>query len=382
MTSAIGPPVGPGAGWVSEYTFQPFSVSSVILASKVEPAAAVASIRAMRHRARSSGRWADTPAADANSRIRLGAASHTRPRFTRNIRSFYPAFFRYHAGTMTHRLMSRLPTFALVAVMLVPITGCIELDRVLSLKPDLSGQAEFRLALSFEPFARMGIMEKRKEQGKTGPITEAEIAEAAKEMSKEMANKPVDKAAAAKMLPPGITLVDITQKMDGFKIVVGVTLAFDDVKKLATLKLADPSGNPGGDNLSPFTGLEITESGGTMRLKLKPIFGAGGEGLMGDKPKAAAPTGPDSPLANVAEEFPKLLKEMLGESPEMKELLESLPKQLKETFRVEAAWPILETNATRKDARGAVWEYTLESLMKMTEAERDALTMTIVVRRK
>ena len=224
-------------------------------------------------------------------------------------------------------------------------------------------------------------MEKRKEAGKTGPITDAEMAEMMKEMSKEMANKPVDKAAAAKMLPPGITLVDITQKMDGFKMRVGFTLAFDDVKKLATLKLADPSGNPGGENLSPFTGLEITESGGTLRLVLTPIFGAGGEGLMGDKPKPGAPS-PENPLGNVAEEFPKMLKDMLSEAPELKEFLENLPKQFRETFRVEAAWPILETNATRKDAKGAVWEYTLESLMKMTEAERNALRMTIVVRKK
>ena len=283
---------------------------------------------------------------------------------------------------MANRLISRLSTFALIALMLLPITGCIELERVLSLKPNLSGQAQFRMSMSFEPIARMGLMEKRKAEGKTGPITDAEMAEAVKEMSKEMTNKPIDKAAAAKMLPAGITLVDISQKMEGFKIVVGFTLAFDDVKKLATLKLADPSGSPDGETLSPFTGMEITESGGTMRLTLKPIFGAGGQGLMGDKPKDTPAMGPENPLSNIAEEFPKMLKEMLGEAPELKEMIESIPKQLKETFRIEAAWPILETNATRKDATGAVWEYTLESLMKMTEAQRDALTMTIVVRKK
>ena len=256
---------------------------------------------------------------------------------------------------MAKHPLTRLAKFAFVIVLLAPIVGCIELERVISLKPDLSGQAEFRMSLSFEPIARIGIMEKRKAEGKTGPITDAEMAEMMKEMSKEMAKKPVDKAAAAKMLPPGITLVDVVQKVEGFKVMVGVTLAFDDVKKLATLKIADPSGNPGGETLSPFPGLEIAESGGTMRLTLKPIFGAGGEGLMGDKPKEAA-IGPENPLNNVAEEFPKMLKEMLGEAPELKEFLESLPKQFRETFRVTAAWPILETNATRKDANGAVWE--------------------------
>jgi hypothetical protein len=285
---------------------------------------------------------------------------------------------------MANTLKSRLWTFALAIAIFLPITGCIEIERVITLKPDMSGQAQFRMSINMEAFARMGIEAKRKAEGKTGALTDAEIAEAMKQMSGGMEKNPPDKAAMAKSLPAGITLVDVTQKVEGFKISVGITLGFDDVKKLMTLKLDDKEremGPTGGESLSPFYGLQITESGQTLTMVLKPIFGGGAEGLMG-KPADKSEMAPPNPIANATEELPKLMQEMLAEAPQLKELIENLPKQFRETFRLEAAWPVLETNATKKDAKGVAWEYTLESLMKMTEAERNALTMSVVVRKK
>ena len=115
--------------------------------------------------------------------------------------------------------MTRFASFALALAALVPLSGCIEIERVISLNPDLSGQAAFRVSVNFEPVARAGVQSNLRSLGTTGPIPEALVAEAVEEMSGTVRKTPLDKKAlAASVLPPGVSIVSAVQEFEGSKL--------------------------------------------------------------------------------------------------------------------------------------------------------------------
>ena len=273
---------------------------------------------------------------------------------------------------------------ALALAALFASTGCIEFERSITLNKDLSGKARFQMSMNIESMARMMAQMTREMSGATGAPTEAEISSAITEMKAQMANEPPpDKTAMAASLPAGFTLDDLVQKLEGSKMSIAVTLGFSDVRKLPALKLNDPSPKPGAagaDNaMQPFEGLEIKDEGQTLLITAKLL-------TTGDaKIKPAGPPQPGStdPVAaqGVTDALNEMMKEM-GGAEGMKTMLESVMKDMKESFRVQTPMTIVDTNATRREAGAVVWEQTMESLIKaQATAAGKPMTMSVRVRK-
>jgi hypothetical protein len=250
--------------------------------------------------------------------------------------------------------------------------GCIEIDRVVSLNPDLSGRTEFRMALNLEPMITMAAQEKGEKP------TKAEIDEAMADIAEQMKQKPIQKEQLQSKLPAGITLIDAGQSIEGMRAIVRIVLGFDDVRKLPKVELAEPDAEPGqsNDTLSPFIGLQITQTGQTVTFSVKPLLasdtnpGGAGEGASAS-----------NPLGDLGAELAKLFTEP-GEGNEMAAMLRMFTSSMRETFRLETPFAIAGTNATKKDAKSVTWEYDLATLMKMTPADRAKLTMDVSLRRR
>src|SRR5262245_53081563 len=127
-------------------------------------------------------------------------------------------------------------TFLFVTLLgaVLATTGCIEFERAITLNKDLSGKAKFRMTMNMEPMARIAAAMEHSMTGKPGAVTEEEVQAAIKKMKEESASKNEKPPTAADLgkLPDGFTVEDISQKIDGLKMTVSVTIGFKDVRKL------------------------------------------------------------------------------------------------------------------------------------------------------
>ena len=258
-------------------------------------------------------------------------------------------------------------------------TGCIDFDRAITLNKDLSGKATFRMTVNLEPMARIVAQTERQASGKTGPITDEEIAAAKKELSSQASQQSKDPKAEIGPLPAGFTLIDASQKMDGLKMTISATIGFDDIRKLPTFKMSDPS--PGGqgdhDQLQPFEGIEVKDEGATLVITAK-LLTTGDSKMMAP----GAPTGGDKPAPEGLPEVINQMTGMLGGDAAMTAQIEQIMKEMKETFRFETPMTVVETNATKREATAAVWEYTMESLAKgKTGADVKSPVMSVRVKK-
>src|SRR4029434_10483779 len=136
----------------------------------------------------------------------------------------------------------RIVMAALLAGAVVSTAGCLQFERAFVINKDFSGQATFRITMNMEPMVRMMAEMQQKSKGVEAPLTEEALPAAKKEFAAEM-EKDMKKELKGEMpaLPPGFKLVDMTQKVDGLKIIIGVTVKADDMRKLNTLEVSDVS---------------------------------------------------------------------------------------------------------------------------------------------
>src|SRR5262245_22707437 len=87
---------------------------------------------------------------------------------------------------MTIRTFRVFPA-VLLAVFSLAATGCIEFERTLVINKDVSGQASFRMTMNLEPMVRFAAEMEQKSRGKTGALTEEDLAAARKEFAKDVA---------------------------------------------------------------------------------------------------------------------------------------------------------------------------------------------------
>jgi len=275
----------------------------------------------------------------------------------------------------------RLALFGCLFTAVVASTGCIEFERVITLNKDLSGKAKFRMTMNMEPMARFAASMEHSMSGKPGDVTEAEVQEAIKKMKDESAAKTQQKPTAADIgkLPDGFTVEDIQQQMDGLKMTVSVTIGFKDVRKLATLKMGDPSHNPADADLQPFEGIEIKDEGSTLLITAKLLTN-------GDTKMMAPKADPGDAKAPPPEGLNDMLKGMMdgmGGEAGMKKQMEAMMKDFGETFSIETPMTVVETNATARVPGGVVWKQTMADLMKAASAggKPPATTMTVRLRK-
>src|SRR5215210_6531518 len=101
---------------------------------------------------------------------------------------------------------------ALALVSLVLLAGCFEIDQSINLQKDLSGTADFHLGVDLEPMVVVMAQFGKEMEGKSGPLTAAELAKAKADFKKSETEKSGEKEMSRedieKGLPEGVELLD------------------------------------------------------------------------------------------------------------------------------------------------------------------------------
>ncbi|HEX3531468.1 MAG TPA: hypothetical protein VH988_30785 [Thermoanaerobaculia bacterium] len=240
------------------------------------------------------------------------------------------------------------------------LTGCFDVEQSLVLNKDLSGTAGIHMGVNFEPMVLTMLRMQRQMAGAEGEPTVAEIAKAKEDFlaSKKQDAPPspeVQRSTIEKALPPGVKLLDVDIKDEGFKLAVRMSFAFDNVRKLQEIKLPDDlkaqkekadgeAPKPAGKNpfANPFDGLQITDEGSTLLLT----------------------TQPNNPVSSTTDMLPP------DTTPEMKKQIEEAFKGLHVVWKIETPFEVLESNATRREGKTLIWEYDLKTFEAMTPQQR------------
>jgi hypothetical protein len=224
----------------------------------------------------------------------------------------------------------------------VALLGCFDVEQSVSLRRDLSGTAGFNMTVDLEPMILFMAGMQHSMAGKPGDPTPEEIEAArkdflAKQKNEEPAKKQQDlaseKAQLEKSLPPGIKLLASSFEDQGTKVSARFQVGFDDVRKLAQIKLPEKGGqeksgsNPYED---PFSQLKVVDEGPTLLVTFGSV----------------------NPAARVKEQAGS----DTSQNPEMTKAIETAFKNARFAFRLETPFEVVETNATRRDGRTLYWE--------------------------
>ncbi|HEX6898569.1 MAG TPA: hypothetical protein VF789_02605 [Thermoanaerobaculia bacterium] len=233
------------------------------------------------------------------------------------------------------------------ACLLLVMTGCIEIEEVVTLEKDFSGTASLDFAMDMEPFAAFTAQFKREMEGKEGKPTQEEIDLVRQELlasQKGSMNMPT-KEEIAKDLPPGVKLLESKAIDEGLKFGGNLKVAFDHFDKLQQLEVKQKTAGEAGEAESasakmgfpekPFGGLHFKDEGATLVMS--------GMGFAPPAEMSSAPSLDDLP-------------------PEVAATL----KKIKLVIKVTAPFEVVEHNATRKEDKTLIWEYDYDTLMSRT----------------
>jgi len=229
----------------------------------------------------------------------------------------------------------------------VLLTGCFDVEQSVSLHRDLSGTASFNMTVDLEPMIAFMASMQHSMAGKTGDPTPAEIEASrrdflAKQKSEDSGKMQQDlaaqKAALAKSLPPGVQLLSASADDQGTKFSARFQFGFDDVRKMAQIRLPEKSGQgQAGTNPyeEPFSQLKVIDEGPTLLVTLGSV----------------------NPAARLQEQAGQAgMGGKEGSNPEMTKAFEAAFKNARFAFRLESPFEVVETNATRRDGRTLYWE--------------------------
>jgi hypothetical protein len=231
------------------------------------------------------------------------------------------------------------------------LAGCFEIEQTIELKKDLSGTANFHLGVDLEPMVMVMAQFGKEMEGKTGPLTAAELAKAKADFKKSSkttsSGKEPTRAEIEKDLPEGVTLIDYAVKEQEFGMASDFKYGFDKLSSLVGVKLPSKKGNdPTSKNVidTPFQGLEVSEKGNTITIRTKP----------------------QNPAASV--------KEQAADAPKLDAATEKMVRdafsKMKVAYRITAPFEIVSHNATRREGNTLIWEYNLESFEAMEKAKK------------
>jgi len=228
----------------------------------------------------------------------------------------------------------------------VALAGCFDVEQSVSLRRDLSGTAGFNMTVDLEPMIAFMAGMQHSMSGKPGDPTPAEIEEARRDFlaknktdpGKKQEDLAAQKAQLQKSLPPGVELLSSAVEDKGTKITAHFQFGFDDVRKLAQIKLPEKGGEgkPGANPYEdPFSQLKVIDEGPTVLVTLASVNPAA---VMQEKTGQGGTAGKD------------------GGNPEMAKAFETAFKGARFAFRLETPFEVVETNATRRDGRTLYWE--------------------------
>jgi hypothetical protein len=223
------------------------------------------------------------------------------------------------------------------------LAGCFDVEQSLSLQRDLSGKAGFSMAVDLEPMVVIMAGMQHSMAGKTGEPTPAEIEQGRKEFleqqkkddpAKKQQEFAEQKAQFERSLPPGVKLLSSSVEDQGLKLVARFEFGFDDVRKLARIKMPEKSGEGPGKNpyQEPFAGLKVVDEGSTLLVTLGGVD-------------------PASPMKNQGDQGGQG-----AQSPEMQKALLTAFQKARFAFRLDSPLEVVATNATRRDGHTLYWE--------------------------
>lgn len=252
---------------------------------------------------------------------------------------------------------------AVVAVLsVVLLTGCFEIEQSIDLKKDLSGTADFHLGVDLEPMVMVMAQFAKEMDGKSGPLTAAELAKAKADFKKNASTKksePPSREEIAKSLPEGVSLLDYAMTEKEFGLASDFKFGFERLSNLVNVKLpSKKGGDPSQKNVidSPFEGLELSETGNTLTLRSKPQNPA----------EAVKKESENAPKLDAATE--KLIRDAFG--------------KMRVVYRITAPFAVVSHNATRREGNTLIWEYDLATFEKMTKSGKvDDTQLRVTYRR-
>ncbi len=255
--------------------------------------------------------------------------------------------------------MKRRLSGALAVLALLITTGCFEIEQTINLNKDMSGDAGVKIGIDFEPMVLIMTQMKREMEGKTGPPTKAELAEARAEFTKKSKSEPQEDSAKVRgeiesELPEGVKLLDVKVEEKDLGMMSTFTFSFDKVSQLVGVKLPSSGEDPSKMNVmdSPFEGLELVEDGKTMTIRSKP----------------------QNPTAAVTKET----QQNAEVDPEMEKMMEEAFKSLRVAYRITAPFEVVSHNATSVEGNTLIWNYDLAAFKKM-EAEGKVEDIAVMV---
>lgn len=249
--------------------------------------------------------------------------------------------------------MYRSVAAAVLGLSTVAMSGCLQLEQTLTLEKDLSGKAGFAMNLDMESLVPIMAAFKKSMDG-TGTVpTEAELAEARKEIvgthKSNIRDVEKDKQQFERQLPPGVKLLDLQAKDDGLKVAANFLVGFDEVSKLSQIRFPKNSGRPDAMGTSPvdspFGALKVVADGQTV-LVTTPVKNplAEEEEKVAQAPFDAALTG----------------------------LIQQLFNGVHIVFRITSPFEVLEHNAHRREGATLIWDYDFAKIQKMSSEQMNA----------
>lgn len=236
-----------------------------------------------------------------------------------------------------------------LAVCLPFVSACFDVEQAMKLQKDMSGEVGFTMTVNMEPMVLFMLKMQREMTDQKGEPTPAEIEKAKKEFLASGKTKTTtdmaQKDQMEKGLPPGVKLLSSSVKEDGLKITARFNLAFDNVSKLAKIKMSGKAAEgaqapgPGNPFDNPFPGLVIKDEGSTVLMMMEAT----------------------NPAAEQKEQSAKM-----NMSPADLKMIEDSFKGLRLAFRIDTPMEVVDHNATRKEGQALLWEYDLKTMNAMT----------------
>ena len=236
-----------------------------------------------------------------------------------------------------------------LALCLPFVSACFNVEQRLKLNKDLSGEVNLSMTMNMEPIALLVLGMQREMSGQKGDPTPQEIEQAKKEIlasgKTRRSQRFPPRALIEKNLPPGVKLLDTSITEEGMGMAGRFSLAFDNVSKLAQIRIpAQEGGSPQDkDPLAHPFPFDIKDEGSTLLLTMET------KNPVGDQ---KAQTGDI--------ELP----------PALQKQVEAVFNGSRIAFMLETPLAILDHNATRVDGQTLYWEYEPKALEKMTPQQR------------
>ncbi|MDX1583533.1 MAG: hypothetical protein R3338_08035 [Thermoanaerobaculia bacterium] len=259
---------------------------------------------------------------------------------------------------------SRLLTPFILALFSFAFFACFEIEQSIELEEDMSGTADLKMAVDFEPVILIMATMQKQMEGKEGPPTEEELAKARAEFKAQNEAEDGDDLPsieeANRELPEGIELTDMDMVEGETSVKTSFSFSFDHLRKLIGLQLPSKekaeSEDPGALE-SPFENLELVEGANTFTIRTRP----------------------ENPADSVEQQ---VQDQGAPSDPAMEKMMKEAFRNLRFVWKVTAPFEVVSHNATRVEGNTLIWEYDMERFEMMeSSGSPDEIGIEVTYRR-